>query len=307
MLHPIFYSSFPSPPAFPQSLIPALHNTLKTLDHLNYAPKLLPQLKPHLLASVEGAFTPTEGESLSVSAVLSRIELAACLISLGLLSSHHVDFILSSLTTAEVTLEKLPKSFLVKILQLNTHAQLIGLSQSPLTLPALPVFAIPVASSPSTAEKTKETLNRMERFRADVRHYLRAARANGPSKRYLVDGPWLHPSGHVFDAVVVTDSRGNTLPIPDAVVEALERPVVSSILPHLEPDTHAVVLLLFNVFDSTVFTERPLGDKANALRDLRALGFKPCVINLKHFYKEVKTKRTELLYNGITGALEPVA
>ena len=146
----------------------------------------------------------------------------------------------------------------------------------------------------------------MERFRADVRQNLPAALANVPAKRYFVDGPWLHPSGHVLDAVVVTDSRGNTLPIPEAVVQALATPVVTPILPYLEPDTHAVAVLLFDVFDTTVFTERPLGEKANALRDLRALGFKVCVVDLKQFYREVKTKRTEWLNNAITGALEPV-
>ena len=140
----------------------------------------------------------------------------------------------------------------------------------------------------------------------DVRQQLPAAQVKSPGKLYLVDGPWLHPSGHYIDAIVITDNRGNTIPVPDEVLESLKTPTVTSIAAHLQPETHAVAILLFDVFDTTVYTERPIGEKANAARDLRALGFKPCIVDLRNFYREAKNKRTEFMNKIVTGALDPV-
>ena len=157
-------------------------------------------------------------------------------------------------------------------------------------------------------------MGRMERFRAEFRQFFPAALVKtDSSSKYLVDGPWLHPSGHLIDVVVVIDRNGNTLPVPDALVEGLTFSSTTeltlgamNVSAVLQPDTHAVAVLLLDVYDNTVFTEVVLGDKFNADRDLRAFGFKPCIITHKQFYVEPKARRTEFLNATVSGALEPV-
>jgi len=299
-----------------KELNPALQNALKTLSHLSFSPKSLPQLSSHLLRGVE--------ESSSSQGVISRIDGALSLSQLGIATPEHLDALFSAIDDDE-GLSRLPKASLARLLQVNSYAAINGLGSRPLRLPPLPLLSPPPPPPPPPSSTTKPQskdnvaeLGRMERFRSDFRQFFPAAKVKVPSSssssKYLVDGPWLHPSGHVVDIVVVVDGRGNTLPVPDALVEALtlssstdasaENLSISSCLP---PDAHAVAILLLDVFDFTAYSETPVGEKVNAARDLSALGFKPCLVKLRQFYAESKGKRTEFINKIVLGALEPAS
>ena len=289
---------------------PALQSAIKTLSYLSFSPGVLPQLKPRLLSSIDVESKPN---------FLTQIDNVSSLSHLGLVTKDRVEGLISAFDPEKAS--SIPKASLTKLLQINSNAMVNSLRTRPLRVPPLPQLsppALPPAFSTDNKNLSKDKvddLGRMKRFRTEFKQFFPAGQVKTDSStKYLIDGPWLHPSGHIVDIVIVVDRSGNVLPVPDALVKALTlgesttdlTAEALSISAHLQPDTHAIAVLLLDVFDFTVYSEMPVGEKINASRDLRAFGFKPCLVSLRQFYIETKSRRTEFINKAVSGALEPV-